>query len=505
VDVTTLPNETKATKDNHEALMNNSTSRRAIARLAVYVLALAAMAGVSSARAGTLAVSSLNDSGPGSLRQAIADATPGDTITFSVKGTITLTSGALTIGKDLDVQGPGPNKLKISGNNASRVFVILEGATVIIQRVTVCNGLVDGDSLPDPSVGGGILNYGSLILSDVVVSGNQAFGRWDVSPNGFSGAAVGGGIANMGDLVVVGSSFMENLVRASDSNIEAAPVFLAGIAYAGAIYNDINAVCLTVTGSTFRRNQAIGGSGWFSVILSGHGSGGAIGSQAEMVVSECQFDHNIAIAGENNKTLLPGGLGPNKATAGAINISGGTATIDGCTFEHNQAVGGGGGIGCGGGIVVTDVVAYGVEATVSNCKVAHNRALGGPAVASGKGGDGTGGGIACINGATLTVINSTVAHNHARGGEAELGGSGGNGYGGGIYAEGAGMVTGPTKLNLVGAVVTFNLALGGEAAGEESDGQGIGGGVYRLGIYSADTATVIQKNRATTSHDNIYP
>jgi hypothetical protein len=119
----------------------------------------------------------------------------------------------------------------------------------------------------------------------------------------------------------------------------------------------VGAVSLTVTGSTFRHNQAIGGSGCFSPILSGHGSGGAIGSQGALTVSDSRFDHNLAIAGENNTTALPSGFGPNKATAGAINISGGEATIEGCTFEHNQAIGGAGGIGSGGGIVVTDVVA----------------------------------------------------------------------------------------------------------------------------------------------------
>ena len=43
------------------------------------------------AGAAARAVSTLDDAGPGSLRQAIADAAANDTITFGVTGTITLT------------------------------------------------------------------------------------------------------------------------------------------------------------------------------------------------------------------------------------------------------------------------------------------------------------------------------------------------------------------------------------------------------------------------------
>ena len=62
------------------------------------------------ARAATSVVTNLNDSGPGSLRQAIADAAPSDIITFGVTGTITLTTGELLINKDLTLSGPGAAK-----------------------------------------------------------------------------------------------------------------------------------------------------------------------------------------------------------------------------------------------------------------------------------------------------------------------------------------------------------------------------------------------------------
>ena len=66
------------------------------------------------AQAANLLVSNTNDSGAGSLRQAILDnsALGGDnTILFSnvVTGTITLTTGELVISNDVTILGPGAN------------------------------------------------------------------------------------------------------------------------------------------------------------------------------------------------------------------------------------------------------------------------------------------------------------------------------------------------------------------------------------------------------------
>jgi hypothetical protein len=58
-------------------------------------------------------VTTLNDSGSGSLRNTIAAATAGDTINFAVTGTIFLTSGELLINKNLDIVGPGADSLTV--------------------------------------------------------------------------------------------------------------------------------------------------------------------------------------------------------------------------------------------------------------------------------------------------------------------------------------------------------------------------------------------------------
>src|SRR5690349_3032166 len=53
-----------------------------------------------------ITVTNTNDSGPGSLRQALADANNGDTINFAVTGTIQLTSGELVIDNSITISGP---------------------------------------------------------------------------------------------------------------------------------------------------------------------------------------------------------------------------------------------------------------------------------------------------------------------------------------------------------------------------------------------------------------
>src|SRR5262249_43393382 len=109
----------------------------------------------------TLTVLTNADSGPGTLRQAIADSQNGDQIVFdsSLHGqSITLTSGQLAVSKSLDIEGPGADELAVSGNHQSRVFSISGGVTVTIAGLTITDGLALGGA---PALGGGILNVGS--------------------------------------------------------------------------------------------------------------------------------------------------------------------------------------------------------------------------------------------------------------------------------------------------------------------------------------------------------
>ena len=118
--------------------------------------------------AATITVTNTNDSGPGSLRQALADANDGDTISFEVIGTIRLTTGGLLIAKNVTISYPGINQFSIDGNQALFVFGLFPGKTAVISNLTVTNGQF------------GIWNeQGMLTVSNCMVSGNSADGLYN--------------------------------------------------------------------------------------------------------------------------------------------------------------------------------------------------------------------------------------------------------------------------------------------------------------------------------------
>jgi predicted outer membrane repeat protein len=171
------------------------------------------------AKAATFTVTNLNDSGSGSLRQAILEANiaPGDdTVQFvsGLSGTITLTSGELEITANLTINGPGAAQLAISGNNQSRIFNISSsGVIATIQGLSIKKGS-----------GGGIWNRGALTINGSIFSDNSAsYGggiynfsgaTLNVNHSTFSGNSAtssgGGGIYSSGALTINSSTFSCN-------------------------------------------------------------------------------------------------------------------------------------------------------------------------------------------------------------------------------------------------------------------------------------------------------
>jgi len=209
--------------------------------------------GLSSSASGTpINVTNTNDTGPGSLRQAIttANGDTDDTINITATGTITPLTALPVISANTTIAGPGVANLTVSGNNSTTVgtvFTIDSGVAVSISGLTIANGSSSGG-------GGGIVNAGTLTLSDCALSNNQAAddgggivnnGTLTVNGCTFSGnssAAHSGGIRNLGTLTVVNSTFSGN----SDADGG------GGIG---------NVATLAVTNSTFSNNSTGGGGG----------------------------------------------------------------------------------------------------------------------------------------------------------------------------------------------------------------------------------------------------
>src|SRR5262249_56790993 len=72
----------------------------------------------------------------------------------------------LTAARRLD--GPGADRLAVSGNDSSRVLQIASGITVAVDDLPLTGGRADR--------GGAVRNAGTLTLTRVVLSDNQAVG-----------------------------------------------------------------------------------------------------------------------------------------------------------------------------------------------------------------------------------------------------------------------------------------------------------------------------------------
>jgi hypothetical protein len=197
-------------------------------------------------------VTTNSDSGPGSLRQAIASSTSGSTITFAsnLSGqTIALTSGELLLSNSLTIDASSlASSVQINGNHNSRIFEVAGSSVVTLNALTLSNGYPGSTAS-----GGAILNSGMLSVSNCTLTGNSV-----------DSSSVGGAIVNYGPLLLSGCTLSGNSAD-----------------FAGAINN--NSSC-TLQNCTFYGNLASGGNG------------GAIdNASASLSVLQCTFVGNNAL------------------------------------------------------------------------------------------------------------------------------------------------------------------------------------------------------------------
>jgi uncharacterized repeat protein (TIGR01451 family)/CSLREA domain-containing protein len=204
--------------------------------------------------ADTITVDTLTDESDGScvvgdcsLRDAIAVAQAGDTIVFSVTGTITLTLGELTVDKNLTITGPGASSLTVSGNDAFRVFEIGWGVNATISGLTIRDG-----QAKDVNGGGGILKQGgALTVSNCTFLDNKA--------------DVYGGAVYARDAVV---TMTNNLLQENTGRYGGGAAFYQSTAQ--------------VTGNTFQNNEAE---------TSG---GGLLAGKGDLTLEQNRFLNNTA-------------------------------------------------------------------------------------------------------------------------------------------------------------------------------------------------------------------
>jgi Chlamydia polymorphic membrane protein (Chlamydia_PMP) repeat len=269
----------------YQRIFNPSMCRILIATC-LSVLCLIAL----STQAATITVMNTNDSGAGSLRQALMDAANADRITFdsSLNGqTITLANEELLVDKSVTINGPGSDNLTVDGNHGSRVFHVSRWVSAAIAGLTITNG---------EEAGGGIYNdHATLAVDNCTVSGNHAGGGGGVFNDGSNGSAT---------LTVTNSTFTGNSGNAPFS-----------VGSGGGIFNSGNSgsATLTVTNSTFSGNWAgvPGEYGWGGGIYN-YGFEGS----ATLTVTNSTFSGNSA-----------------GAAGGGIYNSGGTVTIGGTILK----------------------------------------------------------------------------------------------------------------------------------------------------------------------------
>jgi hypothetical protein len=359
--------------------------------------------------ANIIVVTNTNDSGPGSLRDALAIANDGDTIDATgVSGSILLTSGELQINHNVTINGPGAGNLTVNGNAASRVFENF-ASDVTISGFTVTNGL---PPTGDNNGGGGILNHGGLTLMGTTILNNNAGGHQPLNAGGGGIGISAGATLTVTASIISGNESQQGpgggisadgTVTISNSTINNNEALCTG---GGIAFDDIGGT-LTVMSSTIIGNSVLGcpvsaSVGWVST-----GGGGLVCSGSMTVI-------NSTISGN---TVAEGGV---PATGGGVACSG-SVTVNNSTISGNTVDGymcEGGGIRNGGILTLT------------------NSTLSGNSAPSGQGG--------AISNASQTMIGETVLNAGASGGTIFNNGGTITSLGYNIASDnGGGVLTGP--------------------------------------------------------------
>ena len=243
--------------------------------------------------ANDLTVTNRNDSGEGSLRQAVLNAnafSTDDTITFSISGNITVTGGQMTIANNgtLTIESGG-GTVGLYSDGSDRLFYVESGADVTFNALRINTGAADN--------GGAIYNDGgTLTLIDSILAGNSA-------------TQSGGAIYNNGGTLTITNGTIYLNTATQDG---------------GALY--VGGGTLVITSSTFSGN-------------SGNGGGAVQNDGGTLTITNSTIESNTA-----------------SAQGGGILNNSGAVTLTNSTVAYNSAGGGGGVYSVGGAVTLNNSI-----------------------------------------------------------------------------------------------------------------------------------------------------
>jgi hypothetical protein len=412
----------------------------------------------------------------------------GGHVRLCFNGTITLTQ-PIEITKDVFLDA-SRRTVALSGNNATRLFIVRTNTTLALTNLTLTQGRHIGENHAEggrPGFGGAIWNEGGrLLMAQCTLSNNAAIG--------------GTGIGDQ-------------------------PGIPGGAGSGGAIFNDHGV--LQIASSIITSNAAIGGN-WAAETFFGNpgapgaGQGGAVASiGGTVLLADATVNFNQCRTGVGASTEIP-------ATGGALYFNNTVVTLTNCTLLFNSARG-----SAGWSIDPTTYSTHAFGGAIYSirgqlrlevCVVQSNSAISG---------DGMFNGASAFGGALYTqgpvaIISSIIRSNLARAGFGRFGGppaeggawynaglsyaseslfqantaqggDGGNPGGGWTKAGTAlgGGIQNNSNLSITNCTFAFNVALSGVEGTVNYSGDAAGGAFY------ASTNSVTFGQNVTFAHNRV--
>lgn len=308
-----------------------------------------------------LVVSVTSDAGAGSLRDAVACAVAGDTVTFDsglAGQTISLTTGEIELTASITIDGSGAAGVAVDAGQNSRIFFVNTSAPVTLTALSVQNGSAD--------FGGAIYSFaGPLTLNAVAVLSSTA-----------TAAGGGGGLYSFGTVTMTGGRFEANTctaatcvgggLRVHGYVVVSGTAFISNTSLFYGAGADLMAGG-TLTNGRFENNRC----------TENNCSGGGVRSAVTLTLINTDFISNTTVSSgagvyAADTATVSGGVfernacGPSNCNGGGLYVEN-TLTLTGTEFISNTSRFDGGGVYANGSVTVSGARFENNHCTANSC------------------------------------------------------------------------------------------------------------------------------------------